>query len=184
MALSDNLAKFRNRLNLTRKEVADKIGVTLPAYTNYEAGNRSPHVDQLPKIAAALQVSVDQLLDYNVPNAEREAGLAKWAGLDVAEENGLYSVAGIIPRARDMFDTFESEYLEIAQERLNLAPLPAAAFDKAVKLARQHVIDENCTRFILWILRMIDHQNYLIAQEKKELPPYEKALQRKKPPAE
>ncbi len=72
MTLSDNLTKFRNRLNLSRKEVAEKIGVSLSAYTNYEAGNRSPHVDQLPKIAAAFRVSIDDLLGYKPHRTTKE----------------------------------------------------------------------------------------------------------------
>ena len=182
MALSDNLTMFRNRLNLTQKEVADKIGGSLSAYTNYEAGNRSPHVDQLPKLAAALQVSIDRLLDYSRPTVENEVHLIQWAGLDVKEEKGLYSLAGIKPRAWEMLDHFEKEYIDEIRPRLNLAPLPAADFDRAIKLARQQVIDEYSGRFILWILKEIDHQHYLKAQEKKEVPPYERA-HTKKPPA-
>lgn len=181
MGIGSNLGKYRNRLNLTRKEVADKIGVSLSTYTNYEAGNRSPHVDLLPKLAAALQVSIDQLLGYTRPTMENEVYLIQWAGLEVKEEGGLYSLSGLKPGTWEMLDLFEKEYLSEIKPRLNLAPLPAVDFDRAVKIARQQVIDEYSGRFILWILKEIDHQNYLKAQEKKEVPPYERT--RKKPPA-
>lgn len=170
MALSDNLTMFRNRLNLTRKEVADKIGVSLSAYTNYEAGNRSPHVDQLPKLAAALQVSIDALFDNTPPPAEIAAGRTEWAGLTVEKKGGLYAPAGIKPSVWESMTFFEKDLVGMANEKYNLAPLPASDFEKAVNLARQHVIDENRPLFILWILKMIDHQHYLKKQEEKHIP--------------
>ena len=151
MALSDNLTKFRNRLNLSRKEVADKIGVSLSAYTNYEAGNRSPHVDLLPKLAAALHASIDELLGYSISSVEIQAALARHAGLAVQEDNGLYSVS-VPPETYKRIDGF----YQLIIDNCDLAPLPAAEFDKAVKMARQQVVDEHTGRFILLLCDIIN----------------------------
>lgn len=74
MKFSDNITEFRNRNNLTRKQMADTLGISLSTYTNYEAGNRSPNIDMLPKIAAALHVSIDDLLGYK----QQPKGIDYW----------------------------------------------------------------------------------------------------------
>ena len=49
-------------MNLTQKEVAQKIGVGQSTYTNYEAGIREPNNDTLVLIANALNTTTDYLL--------------------------------------------------------------------------------------------------------------------------
>lgn len=170
MSFKENLISLRKATCKNAKEFAKLAGIIYTTYVSYEKG-AWPNEENLVKIAAALNVSIDQLLNYSIDSARREANLAKWAGLDVKEENGLFSVVGLIPRD---WNNLDHDEIKAAYERLNLSPLTAAEFDRAVKLARQWVIDENSTRFILWILREIDHQNYLKAQEEKE---------KKEPPA-
>lgn len=62
MNFSSNLRKYRLRLGLTQKELAYKLGITQHAVSNYEAGIRSPKLDDLGKIAQALMIRADQLL--------------------------------------------------------------------------------------------------------------------------
>lgn len=169
MALSDNLTKFRNRLNLSRKEVADKIGVSLPAYGNYESGNRAPNLELLPKLAAVLNVSIDELLGYSRPIAEEEVQIARLAGVEVKEENGLYSISGFTSPAWKSLDDLEKAYIDIAKERLNLAPLPASEFIQAVRMARGQTLLSNPGRFIFWLYQMIDFRNVMLAN--KHIPP-------------
>lgn len=87
MNLSDNMKAFREKLGLPRKEVAEKIGVSLSTYTNYEAGHRKPSIDVLPRIAAALNVSIDELLGHKSPSDyENCKKRLKQIGLDIYEE--------------------------------------------------------------------------------------------------
>lgn len=60
--LSSNLKKLRNKYNYTQQQVADKIGVTRPAYTAYEKGTRNPDSSMLSKLADVFDVSIDELL--------------------------------------------------------------------------------------------------------------------------
>ena len=64
MDFATNLLNLRDSIGKTRKQMADEIGVSLSAYTNYEAGNRAPKLEIVPKIAAALNVSIDELLKF------------------------------------------------------------------------------------------------------------------------
>lgn len=69
---------FKNRLNalsnnLTQWELADKIGISRKSVGFYLRGERMPDSTQLPKIAAACNVSTDYLLgltDVKTPNID------------------------------------------------------------------------------------------------------------------
>lgn len=79
---SDNLREKRTAANISRQELADAIGVSLSAIGQYEQGRREPDLQKLVAIAAALHVSLDDLLDYHVDEYEK--------AVQTVEENGLY----------------------------------------------------------------------------------------------
>lgn len=65
MQFRDNLKFFREKLNLSAKELADCINVPYTTYLNYENKGSEPKYDVLCKIASALHVSIDELLGYS-----------------------------------------------------------------------------------------------------------------------
>lgn len=150
MAFKENLVKLRKTVCRNAKEFAQMAGITYTTYVSYEKG-AWPNEENLIKIAATLNVSIDQLLGHVVDSARVEAALARHAGLAVQEKDGLYSVS-IPASTRENMDEISLRTVEA----LNLGPLPAAEFNKAVKIARQNTIDENASRFILWTLLIID----------------------------
>ena len=56
------IKKLRLEKKLTQQEVADKIGITRPAYTAYESGKREPDFSMLQVLADLFGVSTDYLL--------------------------------------------------------------------------------------------------------------------------
>ena len=60
----DNLRTYREQQGINAKEFAAKIGVKYTTYINYETQGREPRYDILIRIAAALHVSIDDLLGY------------------------------------------------------------------------------------------------------------------------
>ena len=72
MGFKENLRKYREASGLTAKDFAATIGLNYGTYISYETAGKEPRYDTLKKIAAALHVSIDTLLD-NKPD-----GLAKW----------------------------------------------------------------------------------------------------------
>ena len=60
--LADRLRQLRAQEKKTQQQVADYLGITRPAYTAYEKGNRTPDYDLLTKIADYFGVSTDYLL--------------------------------------------------------------------------------------------------------------------------
>lgn len=56
------LTKYRELRNLTKEEIANRLGVSPNTYGRYEKGEFEPKVDQWEKIAEILNVPVDELL--------------------------------------------------------------------------------------------------------------------------
>jgi transcriptional regulator with XRE-family HTH domain len=50
--------------NLSRKELAELVGVTRDCVSKWENGARRPRADTLHRLAEALQVTVDELLPF------------------------------------------------------------------------------------------------------------------------
>ena len=85
--LAENLRIYRSQTGITRKQIADKLGMTPQAYGNYENGEREPKLDILIKLAAALHVSVDDLLGYQVNEYENKAAVLMSFGFDLVEND-------------------------------------------------------------------------------------------------
>ena len=60
--LEKNLKYYRLKNNMTKKALADAVGVSSMAITNYENGSRQPNMDIIKKLAKALNVRVTDFL--------------------------------------------------------------------------------------------------------------------------
>jgi len=64
MNIADNLKKFRTQKELSLEKVARLADLSLNTVVKIENGtNKNPTIDTLTKIAKALGVTVDQLLN-------------------------------------------------------------------------------------------------------------------------
>lgn len=63
--LKDRLLKLRKEKNRTQEDVAKVIGVSRPAYTAYEKGNRTPDYGILQTLADYFDVTTDYLLGHS-----------------------------------------------------------------------------------------------------------------------
>ena len=71
MTFGERLKMYREQRGLTQEQLAEKIGVAKSTVTGYEKGNRTPDVPKIKKLAAALEVSGDDLLDTGYGTAEK-----------------------------------------------------------------------------------------------------------------
>lgn len=62
MEFSERLKELRKKANFTQVEVAEKLGISQPAYASWERGVKKPTQENLVKIAQVLNVSVDYLV--------------------------------------------------------------------------------------------------------------------------
>ncbi|HEY4223883.1 MAG TPA: XRE family transcriptional regulator [Myxococcota bacterium] len=60
--LADNLRQLRLARGLTQAKVAESAGLPRPTYANLETGSSNPTLQVLVRVAAALQVSLEELL--------------------------------------------------------------------------------------------------------------------------
>jgi len=60
--MSERLKQLRKEKGVKQIEVAQAIGVTLSAYSNYEQGIREPSIDIIKKLCRYFDISADYLL--------------------------------------------------------------------------------------------------------------------------
>ena len=58
------LKELRIKKGLLQKELADLVGVSGNAISNYEVGFREPNIETLIKIAIVLDTTVDELIEF------------------------------------------------------------------------------------------------------------------------
>lgn len=60
---TQNLKTIRKSMNLTQKQVAEKLKVVESCYANWEQGRTEPSVSALRELSKIFDVSVDDLLN-------------------------------------------------------------------------------------------------------------------------
>lgn len=83
MAFGNNLKILRESKGLSRKEMAERLGITQAAYGNYEIGNREPKLDTLIKMAYTLSVTTDELLGMESAKLEKYVALCESVGIRI-----------------------------------------------------------------------------------------------------
>ena len=56
------ISELRKKANMTQVELADRLGISFQAVSNWERGNSMPDISKLPELAEILDVSLDELL--------------------------------------------------------------------------------------------------------------------------
>lgn len=64
MSLSSKIREARQHKNLTQEQLAEKIGVSNNAISNWEHDVSKPDIDKIIKLCIALEVDPNYLLDY------------------------------------------------------------------------------------------------------------------------
>ena len=105
MEFSERLKDLRKQAGLTQVGVAEKLGISQPAYASWERGVKKPTQDNLVKIAQTLNVSVD----YLVGNSEE-----KIDELDNIELLFRMNSKGL---SDDEKKVFKKELIEFMEER-------------------------------------------------------------------
>lgn len=61
--IGKKISELRKKRNMTQMELADRMGISFQAVSNWERGNSMPDIAKLPELAELLSVSLDELLD-------------------------------------------------------------------------------------------------------------------------
>lgn len=108
MEFSERLKKLRKQAQLTQVDVAEKLGISQPAYASWERGVKKPTQENLVKIAQILNVSVD----YLVGNSEEKSD-----EIDNIELLFRMNSKGLTEEEKE---TFKKELIEFMEERKKL----------------------------------------------------------------
>lgn len=105
MEFSERLKDLRKQAHLTQVDVAEKLGISQPAYASWERGVKKPTQENLIKIAQILNVSVDYLVG-NSDNTEDK--------LDNIELLFRMNSKGLTEEEKEIF---KKELIEFMEER-------------------------------------------------------------------
>lgn len=83
--LGDKLKTLRVNQNLSRKQVAERVGVSLSMIGLYETGERQPSLTAIVKLASLYKVSADYLLGCEIQSKDS----LSLAGLDEKQIKAL-----------------------------------------------------------------------------------------------
>ena len=103
MEFSERLKKLRKDSGFTQVDVAEKLGISQPAYASWERGIKKPTQENLVKIAQVLNVSVD----YLVGNSEEKSD-----DLDNIELLFRMNSRGITDEEKEIFKKELIEFME------------------------------------------------------------------------
>lgn len=62
-----NVIRRRQALGLTQADVAERLGVARPVYTQIESGRTTPGLDTVERVASALGTTPVELLGAEIP---------------------------------------------------------------------------------------------------------------------
>lgn len=67
VGVGQTISRLRKKHNMTQMELADLLGISFQAVSNWERGNSMPDVGKLPELASLFEVSIDELLGQSQP---------------------------------------------------------------------------------------------------------------------
>ena len=108
MEFSERLKKLRKQAQLTQVDVAEKLGISQPAYASWERGVKKPTQENLVKIAKLFNVSVDTLVSNDKTD---DIGLSEVELLFRTTSNGM---------SDEEKEVFKQELLQFMEERKKL----------------------------------------------------------------
>lgn len=73
MNIAETLKEQLKFMNVTRKDLADRIGLSKSAIDNYLAGGSIPPLDRLYAICCALDCTIDDIMEWSGYDYDRPA---------------------------------------------------------------------------------------------------------------
>lgn len=77
LKIGNKIQKHRKKLGFTQENLANCLGVSIAAVSKWESGNSYPDITLLPEIAKIFNVSIDNLLGFDLQNEDLENILDK-----------------------------------------------------------------------------------------------------------
>lgn len=85
--IAENIKKFRELKNITRDQMAADLEMSLSGYGKLERGDVDLTISKLYKISAILDVSVSQMMNFDVSNIFNVHDNLNVNGIEVKEQH-------------------------------------------------------------------------------------------------
>lgn len=84
--VANNIKTARTKMNMTQMNLADEMGVSYQAVSNWERGNSMPDISKLPELCKILNISFEQLVGEKTAETETVEKLMQDENADVTLE--------------------------------------------------------------------------------------------------
>lgn len=95
MKVAQTIRSARIRKNMTQMELADEMGVSYQAVSNWERGNSMPDIAKLESLCGILELTIDELLGKDEPETQTVKKVIHQQETPTLEE--LAPIASILP---------------------------------------------------------------------------------------
>lgn len=120
--IGKKIKSARTEKNMTQMDLADAMGISYQAVSNWERGNSMPDISKLPELCQILEISMDDLIG-NEPTSKTVQKIISNDDAEISFEE-LAQVAPIIP-PKKMEEVFEEQ--KDAQNKIDIKALVALA---------------------------------------------------------
>lgn len=137
--IGQTIARLRREHNMTQMQLADEMGVSFQAVSNWERGQSMPDISKLPELATLFSTTIDELLGHHSPLIEKAAE-GKLEDLPTLTVEEVVDAAPLLPpRQMDALTDklLESNHLPDMTELLPFLPT-----SKVDELLRQRATDD------------------------------------------
>ncbi len=107
MNLGEKLKIYRERKNLTQKDVAEYLELEPAAISKYESGSREPNIESLKRLSEIFEVSLDELL-----KDEEKLDISKLNILKILREQKDMKLKGNLYHNTQIAFTYNSNHIE------------------------------------------------------------------------
>lgn len=107
MNLGEKLKIYRERKNLTQKDVAEYLELEPAAISKYESGSREPNIESLKRLSEIFEVSLDELL-----KDEEKIDISTLNILEILREQKDMKLKGNLYHNTQIAFTYNSNHIE------------------------------------------------------------------------
>lgn len=136
--IGQTIAGLRRQHNMTQMALADAMGVSFQAVSNWERGQSMPDISKLPELAELFGTTIDALLGRHSPLIEKAAA-GKLDELPTPTVKEVAEAAPLLPPAQ--IDDLTDRMLELPNLPDMTELLPFLPTNKVDELLRQHAAE-------------------------------------------
>lgn len=134
--IGQTIARLRREHNMTQMALADAMGVSFQAVSNWERGQSMPDISKLPELATLFSTTIDELLGRHSPLIERAAE-GKLDELPTPTVEEVAEAAPLLPPKQ--MDDLTDRLLELPNLPDIGELLPFLPMNKVDEIARAHL---------------------------------------------